>query len=179
MIKAIPNFPHYFADTAGNIWSERTFGPKGKNRVSLKLRKLKPTKHYKNGYLFVTLSYRYKKKKYNKNVHRLILETFTGPCPVGMEACHKDGNKLNNKLYNLKWGTHSDNEKDKTKHGTRFQPDNKGERHGRAKLTNLDVMEIKKLLKRNCLKGYEIAKIYGVTRKTISSINLRRTWRHI
>jgi hypothetical protein len=38
-------------------------------------------------------------------VHRLVLLTFVGPCPKGMESCHGDGIKSNNCLTNLRWGT--------------------------------------------------------------------------
>ena len=44
-----------------------------------------------------------------RRVHRLVLETFDGPCPEGMECHHKDGDKLNNHLSNLEWVTHSKN----------------------------------------------------------------------
>lgn len=51
-------------------------------------------------------------------VHRLVLEAFQGPCPVGMEGCHKDGNSANNRLDNLRWDTPTNNHADKVAHGT-------------------------------------------------------------
>lgn len=42
-------------------------------------------------------------------VHRLVYETFVGDIPQGMEINHKDGNKLNNALYNIELSTHQDN----------------------------------------------------------------------
>ena len=54
-------------------------------------------------------------------VHRLVLETFVGPCPAGMEACHNDGNPANNRLENLRWDTGSENMRDKRRHGTDHQ----------------------------------------------------------
>lgn len=51
-------------------------------------------------------------------VHRLVLLTFSGPCPDGMEGLHKDGNPANNALSNLAWGTHSENQMDQVLHGT-------------------------------------------------------------
>lgn len=54
-------------------------------------------------------------------VHRLVLETFVGPCPPGMEACHNDGNPANNHVSNLRWDTGSSNMLDKRRHGTDHQ----------------------------------------------------------
>jgi hypothetical protein len=51
-------------------------------------------------------------------VHRLVLSAFIGPCPPGHEGCHNDGDKLNNSLSNLRWGTRSANTWDKINHGT-------------------------------------------------------------
>lgn len=50
-------------------------------------------------------------------VHRLVLETFVGPCPDGMEACHGDDNRRNNLLMNLRWDTKSANCQDRTRNG--------------------------------------------------------------
>lgn len=53
-----------------------------------------------------------------KRVHRLVLEAFVGPCPDGMQVCHSDGNRVNNSLGNLRYGTTSENRLDSVKHGT-------------------------------------------------------------
>lgn len=50
-------------------------------------------------------------------IHRLVLESFVGACPEGLEACHNDGDGTNNRLDNLRWDTHSSNMYDKVKHG--------------------------------------------------------------
>lgn len=54
-------------------------------------------------------------------VHRLVLEAFVGPCPDGMETRHRDGNLFDNRLSNLKWGTPSENARDRVTHGTHHQ----------------------------------------------------------
>lgn len=51
-------------------------------------------------------------------VHLLVLETFVGPCPPGLEARHRNGVSFDNRLSNLTWGTHSENQLDKVAHGT-------------------------------------------------------------
>lgn len=50
-------------------------------------------------------------------VHRMVLEAFVGPCPDGMEALHWDDDPFNNKLTNLRWGTRSENMRDKVRNG--------------------------------------------------------------
>ena len=64
----------------------------------------------------------YRDKKPNRKlVHRIVLETFIGPCPEGMETCHGDGNPAHNWLSNLRWGTQGDNMRDRVRHGTHHE----------------------------------------------------------
>ena len=42
-------------------------------------------------------------------VHRLVAELFIGPCPVGCEVNHKDGDKRNSHVSNLEYMTHREN----------------------------------------------------------------------
>ncbi len=57
-------------------------------------------------------------KEYTKLAHRLVLETFIGPCPEGMWCRHLDNNSENNRLENLCWDTVQNNQQDKCKFGT-------------------------------------------------------------
>jgi hypothetical protein len=57
-----------------------------------------------------------------RRIHRLVLEAFVGPCPIGMEGCHNDGDCSNNKLQNLRWDTHIANVLDSINHGTKADP---------------------------------------------------------
>ena len=72
-----------------------------------------------NGYLYVTL-YRTPERR-RAYVHTLVLESFVGQRPEGMEACHNDGDRTNPRLDNLRWGTHSDNINDVVTHRRHFQ----------------------------------------------------------
>lgn len=67
------------------------------------------------GYKVVTL-WRHRKQR-TQLVHRLVLLAFVGQAPEGTEALHKDGDHANNRLTNLQWGTHSQNQFDQVKHG--------------------------------------------------------------
>lgn len=72
-------------------------------------------------------------------VHRLVLEAFVGPCPEGMECRHLNGDRADNRLVNLAWGTQADNMADRDRHGTTLD----GCRHANAKLTAADVRAIR------------------------------------
>ena len=107
-IKAsIPGFPDYMATMDGEILSY-----KGKNRSE---RVLKPGKGH---YLNVTL--RRGGRSYCRNVHALIMLAFVGPPPPGLEVRHLNGNNYDNRLENLAYGTHSQNQLDMVTHGTHF-----------------------------------------------------------
>ena len=43
-------------------------------------------------------------------IHRLVLESFVGPCPDGMVACHIDGDPHNNDIANLQVMTKADHD---------------------------------------------------------------------
>ena len=47
-----------------------------------------------------------------KNVHVLVAQAFLGSRPEGMHVCHIDGDKTNNNLSNLKYGTPKENWQD-------------------------------------------------------------------
>jgi len=168
--KAIPDFPGYFATKSGRIWSASRKGSGGHGGKFLK-----PTKRDRAGHLAVDLC------KDNQtcrcSVHRLVLQTFVGPCPLGMEGCHNNGNPSYNWLSNLRWDTRSANALDAVKHGTRV--DNRGSKQGQAKLNEAQVRVIKWLLKRSALYHREIAEVFGVHSGTISSIKYKRSWKHI
>jgi hypothetical protein len=53
-----------------------------------------------------------------RKVHLLVLAAFVGPRPTGLQTRHLDGNPANNKLGNLIYGTPSENNHDRVRHGT-------------------------------------------------------------
>jgi hypothetical protein len=50
--------------------------------------------------------------------HRMVMAAFVGPVPDGQEICHRNGDRDDNRLANLRYDTHSENELDKVVHGT-------------------------------------------------------------
>lgn len=77
-------------------------------------KRLTPWVH-QDGHLRVTI--RREGRRMEAAVHRLVLEAFVGPCPPGMEALHRNGDPTDNRLENLRWGTRSENNLDRQRHG--------------------------------------------------------------
>lgn len=73
-----------------------------------------------DGYLSVSLSLRGESSR--RCVHQLVCEAFIGARPSHMSHTrHLDGNRKNNNLSNLTWGTPSENVADAIDHGTNYQ----------------------------------------------------------
>jgi hypothetical protein len=129
----------------------------------------------KTGHLSVRITVDGVKKKLY--VHRLILEAFRGPCPVGMEGCHDpDPNPSNNRIENLRWDTPKANQGDCKRHGRMLR--SKGSAQHLAKLTEDDIPVIRRLAAEG-MNYSDIANRYGMTRANIRAIVLRRTWAHV
>lgn len=150
--KEIPNFPNYFVNSNGDIWSSK------------RKKFLCPSNNCK-GYKQIKLCKNGKEKW--KLVHHLVLETFICSRPEGKEANHKDGNKKNNKVENLEWVSPSEN--------VRHAISNNFFNLTISKLTEESVVKIRKL----DLVGYKISELcemFEVSKRTINSIIKRKTW---
>lgn len=100
--KKILGFERYTINTIGEI-----YGPDNKLKIV--------HKHHKDKYLYVKL--RKNGKRFYKAIHRLMAITFLGLKRQGLEVRHLDGNRYNNKLENLSYGTREENLLDDIKHG--------------------------------------------------------------
>jgi hypothetical protein len=109
-----------------------------------------------------------------RKVHHLILETFVGPRPDGMEAAHLNGDARDNRAENLQWVTHTENCRQRMEHGGTPI----GERCTHAKLTNAEAAEILARL-RSGETAYQIAKTHRISRGAINAMVEGRTWKHV
>lgn len=105
--REIKGFPRYYVTADGRILSRHRYHVP----VALKLDhsgRYKRIALYTEQGLMVRLS-----------VHRLVLEAFGGAPPFDNAVCrHKDGNRDNNHISNLEWGTAKENVYDQIRHGT-------------------------------------------------------------
>jgi hypothetical protein len=164
--RPVVGFPGYRVGNDGSVWSKRRRWRSGK------WRRLRPSDNSKYDHKQVVLQRN--GKSHTRPVHRLVLEAFIGPCPKGMEACHKDGVASNNYVCNLRWGTRQSNADDSKKHGTTPR----GERNGMAKLTDRKVKAIKRR-RRLGEPQIKLAADYKVDRKAIYDIEYGNTWTHV
>lgn len=169
--RTVPDFPGYRVCDDGSVWSCWVSHGKCGQRPDGRWRQLKPYLD-KDGYHDFRLKNTHGYKHFRG--HRLVLELFVGPCPDGMVAAHNNGIRQDNGLGNLRWATQSDNVRDKIKHGT----SQLGERHGMAKLTAEEVIEIRR---RKSLgeSTRELASEFGIANVTAKFIISRRLWKHL
>lgn len=118
--RPVAEFPdHYEVSNTGRVRSRDRMIRSSRGGVQkLTGRVLKPGRiNNSQGHRFVMLSV--EGKKYQRLVHRLVLEAFEGRCPAGHEARHLDDNADNNHIDNLRWGPRSANLADRTRNGRR------------------------------------------------------------
>lgn len=107
-------------------------------------------------------------------VHSLVLLAFVSPRPKGYYGCHYDGNPTNNHIENLRWDTPKANYADSVRHETNPI----GERNGKCKLKECEVIEIRRLHKLG-VKNNMLSKMFKQCCKNISQIVLNKRWKHL
>jgi hypothetical protein len=125
-----------------------------------------------HGYLRVALHSGKRTKGFT--VHRLVLTTFVGPRPAGGQCRHLNGDKTDNRLENLAWGTARENTDDNVRHGVTTR--SAGRRA--LKLNEAQAAEIKRLIALG-VKRRAIAKQFGVNHNVINMIAWGQIWRRV
>jgi hypothetical protein len=168
--RPVPGASAYLASATGVIYSFQKNG-RG-HKAGLEYTTLTQMR-WKGGYSKVIIKLD-AGRQVKRFVHRLVLLAFAGPPLPGQEACHNNGDPTDSRIENLRWGTKTENGRDKVRHGT--SP--KGVRSGRAKLTEADVVAIKQDIIVG-LSGSKIAARFGVHPNSISWIRTGRGWSHV
>lgn len=111
-------------------------------------------------------------------VHRLIAMTFL-PNPISLPCVnHIDACKFNNRIENLEWVTHAENMAHAARLGIMASNSGPGMESPAAKLTDSDVIEIKRRLSLGHRAG-SISMDYPVSESAIREIKAGRSWSHI
>ena len=163
--REMPGWPAYLVSNLGRVWSNRY------------ARLLIPGRR-RNGYLFFTLVR--DRVHTQMDLHRIVAIAFEGPPPTKAHVVnHKDGIKTDNRLANLEWATAGENRSHAIRTGLQRKPPKIcGEKHHLAKLTQNQVLEIRRRYdsgERAC----HIAAEFGVSDVAICCVGLRKTWKHI
>ena len=164
--KDIPEYEGcYQASTMGRIRSvdRKVVFKDGRTKI-LDGQILKPT-NYKDRDLRTNLNKNGNKKQYT--VHRLIMLTFKGERPEGMDICHTNGDFKDNRLKNLRYDTSSQNSIDMYRYGSKS---------GGGKLFVGQVLEIRRLHATGNYKRKDLAKMFDVHEVTIGKIINRKTF---
>lgn len=136
-------------------------------------RDMRPIKSNPHGHLKVGLCGKSGKQSFHL-IHRLVLEAFVGPCPPAHECCHTNGNPGDNRLVNLRWGTHRENGADMVRHGRTLR--------GKGKPNAVLSEEQVAFIRRNCSPRHKtlgraaLARRFGVTRTAIYLALRGKNW---
>lgn len=141
---------------------------------TVKERELKPGKD-KDGYCQVSLCKEGKGKM--RKVHRLVAQAFIPNLLNLPEINHKDGNKQNNNDWNLEWTTSSKNALHAYETGLKIR--RKGEKATNVKLTNKEVIEIRRLYSMGGYTHRSLGKQFEISYSVIWGILHRIYWTHI
>jgi hypothetical protein len=169
IFRPLPGYVGYLVGSDGSIWSRRD---KGRGGLRDEWLKLKPNLR-SDGRLKATLTRDGRTE--NRFVHRLVAETFRGPCPPGQECRHVIFNDpTDNRLLNLRWGTKEENQEDMRCHGTMIV----GSKKRDAKLAETDIPTIRALVASEVSMA-DIARSYRVHPSTICRTVKRELWKHV
>lgn len=143
-------------------------------------------------------------KRRSANIHLLVTRSFLGPIPEGQEVNHKDGNKWNNRTFNLEYRTHQGNMEHAgltglminhargDRNGARMHPERlkRGESHHarlkpetydnhgpkcKRRLRRDEVLEIRRLAENRLLPRRDIIERFSISKTTLTKILSRTT----
>jgi hypothetical protein len=109
--------------------------------------------------------------------HRVAYELFVGAIPRGKQVLHQCDNPLCVRPTHLFIGTNADNRADSVAKGRQAR----GEQNGRAKLTRLQIQEIRRQYQPNSHEfgGRALGRRHGVSQPTIWNILHGRLWKEV
>lgn len=109
--------------------------------------------------------------------HRFCYEFFVEEIPEGLFVCHRCDNPSCVNPIHLFLGTAKENSQDMLSKGRRFRTI--GENNPDAKLTDIKVINIRKLYSTGEFSQQKLADDFGVSKRCINFIVNRKHWKHL
>jgi hypothetical protein len=109
--------------------------------------------------------------------HRAVWSAFNGPIPEGLDICHWNHKRDDNRLANLYAGTRSENLRQSVNEGRPVGKGMTGRRNSAAKLSWRDAQEIRRLYATGAFDQRLIGSLYGITQSTVSKIHLAKSYK--
>lgn len=178
MIVELARKGEFEIDADGRIWrvAKRGGNPLRGSFAVRPCPRVRAEYRQRQGYLLVCSTVA--NKRHAALAHRVAWTFFNGPIPSGMTINHRNGDKADNRPANLELATMSE----QRQHAVRVLnvPRNrpKGSLHPKTRLTEADVMTIRKM-RGDGVMVKEIAAKFKMRTRAVSAICTRRTWTHI
>ena len=164
----VENFPSYLIGDQGTVLSLNYRGNTGRTKEMGKYVQ-------RDGYQQVEL---YKNGEGKRiTVHRLVAKHFVRKPEGKNEIDHINNDKTDNRAENLRWVTRGENVRNAFEEG--LYENREGENSNTAKLTEEEVVEIRRLYEKTEKTQYDLADMYGVSQVQIGRIVRRETWTNL
>ena len=105
-------------------------------------------------------------------VHRLVMEAFIGPLPVGQEVEHVDGDRAHNSIQNLCYLSKSENINAAIRrrgNWAKWHYNTWGEKHHKSKVSNKNITEIRRLVIEGMTQR-KVSELFGIGTSQVSRI---------
>jgi hypothetical protein len=116
-------------------------------------------------------------------IHRLVAKAFIPNLENKPEINHVNGNRLDNRVENLEWATPKENMRHAFDTGLNKGPNvngnQQGEKHPISKLTEIQIIEIRRLYKEGGISQSQIGRKFGITQAHTGKIINKILWKHI
>ncbi|MGJ1211954.1 NUMOD4 domain-containing protein [Sphingobacterium multivorum] len=170
----VPNYPNYEVSNLGRVKTLQRAMKSKAGSIAAVNEKIMKGSFSRDGYPIVKISNQFGKKILK--VHRLVAMAFIPNPDNKPQVNHINGVKTDNYTDNLEWVTGKEN----VTHGyqTGLIKASHGESHYLAKVTDEQVLQIRRMRSEDKLTHQAIADLIGVSRSIVTSILSNKTHRH-